>query len=212
MVCPSRRVASRPSSRILARCCESADWLKPTAEVSAETDISPSSASRHRMSNRFSLASSFKSPAASAALRSSRPSPAVLLGTGTGEGFFRLGVTNLVIANIYVKCRHGATVNQSEGMTAKPESKGFFDEPTNAVSYRSGMARRRRRPSSIPCSTSIRKAGRRMSTLPILQAADALDLKIVRVLETHAHADHLSAAPYITQKTRAAVCIGEHIK
>jgi glyoxylase-like metal-dependent hydrolase (beta-lactamase superfamily II) len=31
------------------------------------------------------------------------------------------------------------------------------------------------------------------------------------VLETHAHADHLSAAPYV-KKTGARVCIGEHIK
>ena len=31
-------------------------------------------------------------------------------------------------------------------------------------------------------------------------------------LETHAHADHLSAAPYIKQKTGATVGIGEHIR
>jgi glyoxylase-like metal-dependent hydrolase (beta-lactamase superfamily II) len=37
-------------------------------------------------------------------------------------------------------------------------------------------------------------------------------LQIVRVLETHVHADHLSAAPYIKQKTGASVCVGEHIK
>jgi glyoxylase-like metal-dependent hydrolase (beta-lactamase superfamily II) len=32
------------------------------------------------------------------------------------------------------------------------------------------------------------------------------------VLETHVHADHLSAAPYIKRKTGAPVCIGEHIR
>ena len=32
------------------------------------------------------------------------------------------------------------------------------------------------------------------------------------MLETHVHADHLSAAPYIKQKTGAPVCIGEHIR
>ena len=37
-------------------------------------------------------------------------------------------------------------------------------------------------------------------------------VKIIRVLETHAHADHLSAAPYIKQKTGATVGIGEHIR
>ena len=35
---------------------------------------------------------------------------------------------------------------------------------------------------------------------------------IGRVLETHAHADHLSGAPYIKLKTGAKVCIGEHIR
>jgi glyoxylase-like metal-dependent hydrolase (beta-lactamase superfamily II) len=32
------------------------------------------------------------------------------------------------------------------------------------------------------------------------------------VLETHAHADHLSGAPFIKLKTGAKVCIGEHIR
>jgi glyoxylase-like metal-dependent hydrolase (beta-lactamase superfamily II) len=46
----------------------------------------------------------------------------------------------------------------------------------------------------------------------ILAAAENAGLKIIRVLETHAHADHLSAAPYIKQKTGATVGIGEHIR
>jgi len=37
-------------------------------------------------------------------------------------------------------------------------------------------------------------------------------LKPVFVLETHAHADHLSGAPYIKAKTGAKVVIGEHIR
>jgi glyoxylase-like metal-dependent hydrolase (beta-lactamase superfamily II) len=42
-------------------------------------------------------------------------------------------------------------------------------------------------------------------------AAEAEGLAIDWVLETHAHADHLSAAPYIKSKTGAKVAIGEHI-
>ncbi len=47
---------------------------------------------------------------------------------------------------------------------------------------------------------------------PYSQRPGKLDLKIKQVLETHAHADHLSGAPYIKLKTGAMVGIGEHIK
>ena len=46
----------------------------------------------------------------------------------------------------------------------------------------------------------------------ILAEAEKRGVKIGLVLETHAHADHLSSAPYIKLKTGAAVAIGEHIK
>jgi glyoxylase-like metal-dependent hydrolase (beta-lactamase superfamily II) len=46
----------------------------------------------------------------------------------------------------------------------------------------------------------------------IMQAAEGAGYRIEWVLETHAHADHLSGAPYIKLKTGAKVGIGEHIK
>jgi glyoxylase-like metal-dependent hydrolase (beta-lactamase superfamily II) len=46
----------------------------------------------------------------------------------------------------------------------------------------------------------------------LLKAAEEEGIKIVWVLETHAHADHLSGAPYIKLKTGAKVGIGEHIR
>ena len=46
----------------------------------------------------------------------------------------------------------------------------------------------------------------------ILQAAQDDGLTIEWALETHAHADHLSGAPYIKAKTGAMIGIGEHIK
>ena len=45
----------------------------------------------------------------------------------------------------------------------------------------------------------------------ILNAAKADGLTIDWALETHAHADHLSGAPYIKAKTGAPIGIGEHI-
>ena len=46
----------------------------------------------------------------------------------------------------------------------------------------------------------------------VLRKAITEDFKIIMVLETHVHADHLSGAPYIKLKTGAKVAIGEHIK
>ena len=46
----------------------------------------------------------------------------------------------------------------------------------------------------------------------ILAAAKAEGVTIEWVLETHAHADHLSSAPYLKRKTGARIGIGEHIK
>ena len=42
------------------------------------------------------------------------------------------------------------------------------------------------------------------------EARDA-GLRVEWILETHAHADHLSAAPYLKEKTGAPIGIGEHI-
>jgi glyoxylase-like metal-dependent hydrolase (beta-lactamase superfamily II) len=46
----------------------------------------------------------------------------------------------------------------------------------------------------------------------VLEEAERLGLRIGQILETHAHADHLSGAPYIKLKTGANICIGEHIR
>jgi glyoxylase-like metal-dependent hydrolase (beta-lactamase superfamily II) len=46
----------------------------------------------------------------------------------------------------------------------------------------------------------------------VLDDAQKRGIKISQVLETHAHADHLSGAPYIKLKTGAKVSIGEHIR
>jgi glyoxylase-like metal-dependent hydrolase (beta-lactamase superfamily II) len=99
-------------------------------------------------------------------------------------------------------------------MSAEPEVKGFFDEPTNTVSYLVWDAASKEAVVVDPVLNFDEKSGEANVSAAdaVLQAAGALGLKIARVLETHAHADHLSAAPYIKQKTGARVCIGEHIK
>jgi glyoxylase-like metal-dependent hydrolase (beta-lactamase superfamily II) len=54
------------------------------------------------------------------------------------------------------------------------------------------------------------KAGVR-SANAVLRAAAERSLTIDWILETHAHADHLTAAPYLSSRTGAQVGIGEHI-
>jgi glyoxylase-like metal-dependent hydrolase (beta-lactamase superfamily II) len=46
----------------------------------------------------------------------------------------------------------------------------------------------------------------------LLAAVKAGQMTVDWILETHAHADHLSAAPYIKAATGAKVAIGEHIR
>ena len=45
----------------------------------------------------------------------------------------------------------------------------------------------------------------------VIEYVTSENLKVTWLLETHAHADHLSAAPYIQQRLGGKIAIGEHI-
>ena len=98
--------------------------------------------------------------------------------------------------------------------TAKLEIRAFFDEPTNTVSYLVWDAATMHGAVIDPVLDFDHRSGKATvkSADAILAAAEKLGIKIGQVLETHAHADHLSGAPYIKLKTGAKVCIGEHIR
>ena len=97
--------------------------------------------------------------------------------------------------------------------SGRPEVQGFFDDASNSVSYLVWDDATKDAVVIDPVLDFDRRDGRvsTKSADGILAAAEKLGLKIVRVLETHAHADHLSAAPHIKRKTGAGVGIGEHI-
>jgi len=98
--------------------------------------------------------------------------------------------------------------------TAKPEIRAFFDEPTNTVSYLVWDPTTKEAAVIDPVLNFDHRSGEAKvdSADAMLAEAEKLGIKITQVLETHAHADHLSGAPYIKLKTGAAVAIGEHIK
>ena len=95
----------------------------------------------------------------------------------------------------------------------KPEVEAFFDPATWTISYVV------KDPNSNACAIvdsvmDIDYAAGRIS----YESADKIidyvrkhDLKVEWLIETHVHADHLSAAPYIQQKLGGKIGIGENI-
>jgi glyoxylase-like metal-dependent hydrolase (beta-lactamase superfamily II) len=97
---------------------------------------------------------------------------------------------------------------------SKPLIQAFFDEPTNTVSYLVSDPATQEAAVIDPVLDFDHRSGKvsAKSADAILKAAAEQGIAIKWVLETHAHADHLSGAPYIKLKTGAKVGIGEHIR
>jgi len=99
-------------------------------------------------------------------------------------------------------------------MIESPEIRGFFDDQTNTITYLVWDAATRAAAVVDPVldydpadgTVDTRSAGK------VLVAVEELGLSVVYVLETHAHADHLSAAPLIKAKTGARIGIGVRIR
>jgi glyoxylase-like metal-dependent hydrolase (beta-lactamase superfamily II) len=99
-------------------------------------------------------------------------------------------------------------------VSREPDVQAFFDNLTNTVSYLAWDPDSKAGVVIDPVLDFDHRSGQASvkSADAILAAAEQAGLRILWVLETHAHADHLSAAPYIRQKTGAPVGIGEHIR
>src|SRR6187200_2505857 len=102
----------------------------------------------------------------------------------------------------------------THSMTNQPTISAFFDEPTNTVSYLVADPRTKKAAIIDPVLDYDPNSGTvdTRSVAAMLKVADEAQYDVVWVLETHAHADHLSGAPYVKAKTGAKVGIGEHIK
>lgn len=99
-------------------------------------------------------------------------------------------------------------------LSAKPEVTPFFDPETNTVSYIV------KDPGSKGCAVidsvmDIDYAAGRIahrSADAIVDFIKARGLEIQWLIETHVHADHLSAAPYIQSKLGGQIGIGDNIR
>ncbi|QYZ70837.1 MBL fold metallo-hydrolase [Neotabrizicola shimadae] len=95
----------------------------------------------------------------------------------------------------------------------KPAVHAFFDEATNTITYVV------REPEGRACAVidsvlDFDYASGRTDTRSadaVIEFIRAEDLKLDWVLETHVHADHLSAAPYIQERLGGKIGIGDRI-
>ncbi len=95
-----------------------------------------------------------------------------------------------------------------------PQVRAFFDEPTFTVSYLVWDPATKRGAVIDSVLDFDPKSGRTgtQSAEAILKAAKQEGVTIDWLLETHAHADHISGAPFLKKATGAPIAIGEHIK
>jgi glyoxylase-like metal-dependent hydrolase (beta-lactamase superfamily II) len=96
----------------------------------------------------------------------------------------------------------------------EPEIQAFFDEQTSTVTYLVGDPASQRAVIIDPVLDFDPKAARTAthSADRVLAAAKAGNLAVEWILETHAHADHLSAATYLKRVAGAKIAIGENIR
>ena len=97
---------------------------------------------------------------------------------------------------------------------AKPEIRAFFDEPTNTISYLVWDPATKMAAVIDPVLDFDHRTGKASAASVdlILNEARKEGLALIWALETHAHADHLSGAPYVKMRSGAKVGIGEHIR
>jgi len=98
-------------------------------------------------------------------------------------------------------------------VSAIPTVQAFFDPATHTVTYLVWDQATRQAAIIDPVLDFDAAAARTSTTSAdaVLAAATQMGLSLAWLLETHAHADHLSAAHYLHEKTGAPVVIGDQI-
>jgi len=101
----------------------------------------------------------------------------------------------------------------SEERAMQPGIHAYFDQATNTVSYLVGDPTAHVAAIIDPVLDFDRKSGRTATLAAdrIVEQARQLGWRIAWILETHAHADHLSAGNHLRQATGAPIAIGARI-
>ena len=98
-------------------------------------------------------------------------------------------------------------------MTIKPHVEGFFDPETHTVSYLVLDEATRQCALIDSVLDYDPKSGRTTTTSAdkLIARVIELEAKVEWILETHVHADHLTAAPYLKEKLGGKIGIGSQI-
>ncbi|MGJ8606140.1 MAG: MBL fold metallo-hydrolase [Marivita sp.] len=104
-------------------------------------------------------------------------------------------------------------MNYPVNMDIKPDVQAFFDDATNTISYIV------KDPTSDACAIvdsvmDIDYAAGRITfdhADALIRQIETQGLKLEWIIETHVHADHLSAAPYIQEKLGGKIGVGSQI-
>ncbi|MDC7818475.1 MULTISPECIES: MBL fold metallo-hydrolase [Pseudomonas] len=90
---------------------------------------------------------------------------------------------------------------------------GFFDAATHTISYLVLDQATQRCALIDSVLDYAPESGRTTTTSAdqLIARVNALNAQVDWILETHAHADHLSAAPYLQQQLGGKIAIGSHI-
>ena len=95
----------------------------------------------------------------------------------------------------------------------RPEIASFFDPATFTVTYVVRDPATREAAIIDPVLDFDPNSGRTAtaSADAVIEYVNSHNLKVTWLLETHAHADHFSAAPYLQERLGGTIAIGEHI-
>lgn len=95
----------------------------------------------------------------------------------------------------------------------RPVVKGFYDAKTGSIQYVAHCPETMKAVVIDPVWDFDEKAARTCTgnADELLDHVKSTGLDVVMILDTHPHADHFSAAPYLKEKLGAPTAIGEHV-